>query len=128
MEYSGVLLFDIEIRSFSSTQLLHFCSKQYSYLLSLSSLPVGRGCGLFRVGGVASFYFYLFTFFSHYYKCYCGSCYIARAHIDICKLKWILLFSTYQCAALGILSERTRDSLHCKGMLLGASLCGTFLL
>ena len=50
------------------------------------------------------------------------------AHIDISKLKWILLFSADQCAALGILSERTRSSLCCKGVLLGASLCGTFLL
>ena len=37
------------------------------------------------------------------------------AHVDISKLKWILLFSTYQCAALGILSEGARDSLHCRG-------------
>ena len=124
-----MFLFDIEIRSFSSTQLLHVCSKQYSYLLSLPSLPVGRGCGPFRVGGVVSFYFIFYLpFFSHYYNVLLWFSSHCPAHIDISKLKWILLFSTYQCAALGILSERTRDSLRCKEVLLGVSLCGTFLL
>ena len=41
------------------------------------------------------------------------------AHIDISKLQWNLLFSVDQCASLGILSERTRGSLRCKGVLLG---------
>ena len=67
---------------------------------------------------MVSFYFYLFFFFSHYYSVLLWFLSHCPAHIDISKLKWILLFSTYQCAALGILSERTRDSLRCKGVLL----------
>ena len=72
--------------------------------------------------------FFSFTFFSHYYIVLLWFLSHCPAHIDISKLKCILLFSTYQCAALRMLSEGTRDSLRCKGMPLGVLLCGTFLL
>ena len=64
--------------------------------------------------GLHLFYFIFIYLFSHCYIVLLWFLSHCPVHIDISKLKWILLFSTYHCVALGILSERTRDSLCCR--------------
>ena len=114
-----MLLFNIKIKSFSSTYLLHFCRKQCSYACS-AHFTNQLGGGVCLSGWVVWYHFTLFIWLM-WFLSHCPT------HIDISKLTWILLFPSDQCAAPGILSEAWEFPCV-SGVLPGASLRGAFLL
>ena len=99
-----MLLFHIEIRSFSFYTCYISVVNSAAFCSAHPRCQVDGGVGL--SGWVVWSFIFLFScLVSHYYNVLLWFVSQCPVHVDISKLKWILLFPPGQCTALGVLLE-----------------------